>query len=60
VGNIAEDVKTFFIAPKMLCECCGMRLRASPAARIYKEKVRAKKRDSVGIQRNYRLALERA
>ena len=24
----------------MFCECCGMQLRASPAGRIYKEKVR--------------------
>jgi hypothetical protein len=28
----------------LFCECCGMRLRASPANREYKEKVRAKKR----------------
>jgi hypothetical protein len=26
-----------------ICECCGMQLRASPAGRVYKEKVRAKK-----------------
>jgi hypothetical protein len=29
----------------MVCECCGMRLRASPAAGAYKEKVRAKKNE---------------
>jgi hypothetical protein len=52
--------ENFFITPKMLCECRGMRLRASPhCGRIYKDKFRAKKRDSVGIQRNYRLGLER-
>jgi hypothetical protein len=27
----------------LFCEYCGMRLRGSPAARVYKEKVRAKK-----------------
>jgi hypothetical protein len=32
------------VTQKMFCECCGMRLRASPAGRIYKEKVRAKKK----------------
>jgi hypothetical protein len=29
----------------MFCECCGMQLRASPAGRVYKEKVRAKKNE---------------
>jgi hypothetical protein len=29
----------------MFCECCGMQLRASPKARVYKEKVRAKKNE---------------
>jgi hypothetical protein len=29
----------------LFCECCGMRLRASPANREFKEKVRAKKKD---------------
>jgi hypothetical protein len=29
----------------MFCECCGMRLRASPAGSVYKEKVRAKKNE---------------
>ena len=29
---------------RVFCECCGMRLRASPAAWLYKEKVRAKKK----------------
>jgi hypothetical protein len=28
----------------MFCKCCGMRLRASPSAREYKIKVRAKKK----------------
>jgi hypothetical protein len=30
---------------KLFCECCGMQLRSSPhRAKIYKEKVRAKKK----------------
>ena len=29
----------------MVCECCEMRLRASPAAGAFKEKVRAKKNE---------------
>ena len=29
---------------RLFCECCGMRLRASPANREFKEKVRAKKK----------------
>jgi hypothetical protein len=29
----------------LFCECCGMRLRANPhRGRVYKEKVRAKKK----------------
>jgi hypothetical protein len=28
----------------MVCECCGMQLRASPTRKLYKEKVRAKKK----------------
>jgi len=30
----------------MFCEYCGMQLRASPAARAYREKVRAKRREN--------------
>jgi hypothetical protein len=33
----------YFVTSLMFCECCGMQLRASPAGRIYTEKVRAKK-----------------
>jgi hypothetical protein len=35
----------FFVTPKMLFECCGIRLRASPDRREYKEKVRANKNE---------------
>jgi hypothetical protein len=35
----------YFITLQMFCECCGMQLRASPhCGRVYKEKVRAKKK----------------
>jgi hypothetical protein len=45
----------YFVTPEVCCERCGMQPRANPhCGRVYKEKVRAKKRDSVGIQRNYR------
>ena len=33
----------YLITSKMSCECCGKQLRASPAARVYKEKVRLRK-----------------
>ena len=33
-----------FFTERLFFECCGMRLRASPANREYKEKVRAKKK----------------
>jgi hypothetical protein len=32
------------VQERLFCECCGMRLRASPANREFKEKVRAKKK----------------
>jgi hypothetical protein len=35
----------YLVTPKVFCECCGMRLRGSPAGRVYKEKVRAKKNE---------------
>jgi hypothetical protein len=31
----------------MFCECCGMQLRATPTGRVYKEKVRVKKRELI-------------
>jgi hypothetical protein len=37
----------------MLFECCGMRLRGSPASREYKEKFRARKNEIVWDSKNY-------
>jgi hypothetical protein len=34
----------YFVTTEFFCKCCGMRLRGSPAGRVYKEKVRAKKK----------------
>jgi hypothetical protein len=33
-----------FVTTELFCKCCGMQLRGSPAGRVYKEKVRAKKK----------------
>jgi hypothetical protein len=41
--NTAEDASTI-LSIEFFCKCCGMRLRGSPAGRVYKEKVRAKKK----------------
>jgi hypothetical protein len=34
----------YFVTTELFCKCCGMQLRGSPAGRVYKEKVRAKKK----------------
>jgi hypothetical protein len=39
----------YIITEKMFCKCCGIQLRASSAAREYKEKVRAKKKFSAVV-----------
>ena len=44
-GKFCRRCECYFVTEKLFCECCGMRLRGSPAARIYKEKARAKKTD---------------
>jgi hypothetical protein len=41
--NLVESPAVLKITERLFCECCGMRLRASPANQEYKEKVRAKK-----------------
>jgi hypothetical protein len=41
-GKYCRRREYFFVNPNLFCDCCGMRLRASPAAKVYKEKVRAK------------------
>jgi hypothetical protein len=43
VEHPVEDEYYFFME-RLFCECCGMQLRASPANREYKKKVRAKKK----------------
>jgi hypothetical protein len=44
----------YFVTPQMFCECCGMRLRASPhCGRVYREKVRAKKNQLIDHKRVY-------
>jgi hypothetical protein len=43
-GKYCRRCEHFFITQKLFYECCGMRLRASPAGREYKEKSRAKKK----------------
>ena len=44
-GKHCSKCAHYFITPKMICECCRMRLRASPGARASKEKLRAKRRE---------------
>ena len=39
-----RSCEDFSVTSNLFCERCGMRLRASPAAGVYKEKVRAKKK----------------
>jgi hypothetical protein len=43
-GKYCSRCEYFFVTQNLFCECCGMRLRASPAAGAYKEKAQAKKR----------------
>jgi hypothetical protein len=42
VSNTVEDY--YLITLELFCKCCGGRLRANPAAREYREKVRAKRK----------------
>ena len=42
-GKYCIRCEFYFVTTELFCECCGMRLRASPANGEYKEKVRAKK-----------------
>jgi hypothetical protein len=43
-GIYCGRCECYFVTERRFCECCGMQLRASPAGRAYKEKVRAKKK----------------
>jgi hypothetical protein len=43
-GKYCGRCEYYFVTQRLFCECCGMRLRASPARGEAKEKVRAKKK----------------
>jgi hypothetical protein len=44
-GKYCRSCEYYFFTERLFCECCGMRLRANPhRGRVYKEKVRAKKK----------------
>ncbi|HEU4447823.1 MAG TPA: hypothetical protein VFR94_24330 [Nitrososphaeraceae archaeon] len=59
-GKYCRRCECYFVTPQMFCECCGMQLRSSPAGRVYKEKVRAKKNEKMWDSQNYGPGLERA
>ena len=44
-GKYRRRCEYYFFTERLFCECCGMRLRASPANREFKEKVRARKNE---------------
>jgi hypothetical protein len=46
-GKYCRRCEYYFFTERLFCECCGMQLRASPADRESKEKVRAKKKPNV-------------
>ena len=46
-GKYCRRCEYYFFTERLFCECCGMRLRASPAKGEPKEKVRAKKRELI-------------
>jgi hypothetical protein len=46
-GKYCRRCEYNFFTKKLFCECCGMRLRASPSNREFKEKVRAKKKGNL-------------
>jgi hypothetical protein len=46
-GKYCRRCEYYFFTERLFCECCGMRLRASPTIREFKEKVRAKKNESL-------------
>jgi hypothetical protein len=44
-GKYCSTCECYIFTQQLFCECCGMRLRANPhCGRVYKEKVRAKKK----------------
>ena len=43
-GKYCRRCEYYFFTERLFCECYGMRLRASPANKVYKEKVRSKRK----------------
>jgi hypothetical protein len=43
-GKYCRRCECYLITQEMFCECCGLRLRTSLARRVYKEKIRAKRK----------------
>src|SRR5919107_3053528 len=43
-GKFCRRCEYYFFTERLFCECCGMRLRASPANKEYKEKVRSRRK----------------
>ena len=43
-GKYCRSCEYYFFTERLFCEYCGMRLRASPANREFKEKFRARKK----------------
>jgi hypothetical protein len=52
-GKYCRRCEYYFFTERLFCECCGMRLRASPANREFKEKVRAKKKTDFTRESSY-------
>ena len=43
-GKYCRSCEYYFFTERLFCDCCGMRLGASPANREFKEKFRARKK----------------
>jgi hypothetical protein len=56
-GKYCRRCEYYFFTERLFCECCGMRLRASPANREFKERVRAKKK--LIVSRELSMALDK-
>ena len=56
-GKYCRRWEYYFVTNELLGKCCGMRLRGSPAGRVYKEKVRAKKKQIAAVYVSMRESL---
>jgi hypothetical protein len=55
-GKYCRRSEYYFFTERLFCECCGMRLRASPhCGRVYREKVRAKKLELIDHKRVFQI-----